>query len=75
MAANILFRQFKVPMRDRSAIDISADRQVMKFFQGKGLLREGAKKEEAIDLAREIYPEYPGLLYLFAWESGQRLGH
>lgn len=71
MATNILARQFKVPMRDKSAIDISADRQVMKYFQHHGLLREGAKKEELIYLAREICPEYPGLLDLPAWEQGR----
>jgi len=71
MATNILVRQLKVPMRDRSAIDISADRQVMKYFQAQGLLRVGAKKEELIYLAREINPEYPGLLDLLAWEQGR----
>ena len=71
MATNILVRQLKVPMRDKSSIDISADRQVMKYFQSQGLLRMGAKKEELIYLAREIYPEYPGLLDLLAWEQGR----
>ncbi|MGH6734580.1 MAG: hypothetical protein ACRECX_00660 [Methyloceanibacter sp.] len=73
MATNILVRQLKVPMRDKSAIDISADRQVMKYFQSIGLLREDAKKEELIYLAREISPEYPGLLDLLAWEQGRLL--
>ncbi len=71
MATNILVRQLKVPMRDTSAIDISADRQVMKYFQSRGLLREGAKKEELIYLAREIFPEYPGIFDLLAWEQGR----
>lgn len=71
MATNILVRQFKIPMRDRSAIDISVDRQAMKFFQNIGLLRREAKKEELIYLAREISPEFPGLLDLLAWEQGR----
>lgn len=71
MATNILVRQFKVPMSDLSAIDISADRQVMKYFQNHGLLREGAKKEELIYLAREMYPQYPGIFDLLAWEQGR----
>jgi hypothetical protein len=71
MATNILVRQLKVPMRGTSAIDISADRQVIKYFQSRGLLRERAKKEELIYLAREIYPEYPGILDLLAWEQGR----
>jgi hypothetical protein len=73
MATNILVRQFNVPMLNKSAIDISADRQVMKYFQSHGLLREAAKKEELIYLAREINPEYPGLLDLLAWEQGRQI--
>jgi endonuclease III len=73
MAVNILIRQMKVPMSDQSAIDISADTQAMKYFQAKGLLRTGAKKEELIYLAREIYPDYPGILDLLAWEGGREI--
>ncbi|MEJ2623245.1 MAG: hypothetical protein P8Z80_01470, partial [Pseudolabrys sp.] len=73
MATNILLRQFKIQMTDRASIDISADRQVMKYFQSNGLLREGAKKEELIYLAREINPDYPGLLDLLAWEEGRQI--
>jgi endonuclease-3 len=72
MATNILVRQFKVPMTDWSSIDISADVQVMKYLIGKGLLRPDAKKEEAIYLAREINPEYPGVLDLLAFEGGRQ---
>ena len=73
MAVNLLVKQAKVPMTDLSAIDISADSQVMKYFQTEGLLRKAAKKEELIYLAREINPEYPGLLDLLAWEGGRQI--
>jgi hypothetical protein len=73
MATNILLRQFKIPMTHYSSIDISADRQVMKYFQNKGLLRAEAKKEELIYFAREANPDYPGLLDLLAWEGGREL--
>ncbi len=72
MATNILVRQFKVPMTDWSSIDISADVQVMKYLIRNGLLRPDAKKEEAIYLAREINPEYPGVLDLLAFEGGRQ---
>lgn len=75
MATNILYRQLKVPMTDLSAIDISPDAQVMKYLTDRGLLAPGAKREEAIYLAREIYPEYPGLLDLVAWEGGRQIRH
>jgi endonuclease-3 len=73
MATNILYRQLKVPMTDLSAIDISPDAQVMKYLTDRCLLAAGAKREEAIYLAREIYPEYPGLLDLLAWEGGRQI--
>lgn len=73
MATNILIRQFKVPLRHISMVDIAVDSQVLKFFKHRGWLREDAKKiEEVIYLAREIYPDYPGLLDLVAWEGGQK---
>jgi endonuclease III len=71
MATNILSRQFKIPMTDLSAVDISPDVRAMRYFVSKGLLRKGAKKEELIYLAREISPKYPGLLDLIAWEQGR----
>lgn len=71
MATNILHRQFKVPMTGLSSIDISADVQVMKYLRQRRLLRDGARKEEAIYLAREINPDFPGILDLLAWEGGR----
>lgn len=73
MATNILYRQLKVPMTHLSAIDISPDAQVMKYLADRGFLAAGAKREEAIYLAREIYPDYPGLLDLLAWEGGRQI--
>jgi len=73
MATNILARDFKVPMLDFSSIDIAPDVQVKKFFVENGLLRKEASKEELIYLAREIYPEYPGILDIAAWEAGRKI--
>jgi len=73
MATNILARDFKIPMLDFSSIDIAPDVQVKKFFVEKGLLRKEASNEELIYLAREIYPEYPGILDIMAWEMGRKI--
>src|SRR3989344_4718144 len=73
MAANILARDFKIPMVDYSSIDIAPDVQVKRFFTHYGLLRKGGSKEELIYLAREIYPKYPGILDIAAWELGRKL--
>lgn len=73
MATNILARDFKIPMLDFSSIDIAPDVQVKKFFVEKGLLRKEASNEELIYRAREIYPEYPGILDIVAWEMGRQI--
>lgn len=70
MAANMLVRDFKVPMADYSSIDISPDRRVMRFFKEHDLLRKDGKVDELIYLARELNPEFPGLLDIAAWEGG-----
>ncbi len=73
MAVNILARNYKVSMTEYSSIDISPDVQVKKFFIKNGLLRENASNVELIYLAREIYPKYPGILDIAAWEGGRLL--
>jgi hypothetical protein len=73
MAANILARDFKIPMRNYSSIDISPDRQVKKYFIHHGLIRKDARNEELIFLARELYPKFPGILDVGAWRGGRDL--
>lgn len=73
MTTNILARDFKIRMRDYSSIDISPDVQVKKCFIANGLLRKDASNEEIIYLAREIYPQYPGVLDLPAWKCGREI--
>jgi len=70
MAANILVREFKIPMRDLSAIDISPDSRVTRFFKERGLLRKDASPTELIYLARELSPDFPGLLDYAAFTDG-----
>lgn len=71
MAANILVREFKIPMRDLSAIDISPDRRVTRFFKENGFLRSEASPAELIYLARELSPDFPGLLDYGAFIAGE----
>jgi len=71
MAANILVRDFKIPVSDKISIDISPDVQVRRAFTRLGLIREGASNEEIIYRAREMNPTYPGIFDLSAWEIGR----
>jgi len=72
MAANILAREFKMPMKDRICIDISPDVQVKKVFIRLGLLSKEASNEQLIYLCRELNPQYPGIFDLPAWKIGRQ---
>ncbi len=71
MAANILAMTFKIEMADHSSIDISPDVQVRKFLLHHKLIRPDASVHEIIYTARELSPEYPGLIDELAWEWGR----
>jgi len=71
MAANILAREFKIPMQDYLCIDISPDVQVRRVFIRTGFISKDASNDELIYCARELYPDYPGIFDLSAWEIGR----
>lgn len=71
MAANVLVRDFRVPVSDRYSIDISVDVQVRRVFARMGFVDEGASAEFIIYRARELHPEYPGIFDLVLWELGR----
>ena len=72
MAANILARDFKLPFADYYSIDISADVHVRRVFGRLGLAAADASVEQLIFRARSLYPEFPGLMDLPAWEIGRQ---
>jgi len=71
MATNILARDYKIPMKDHSCIDVSPDRQVKRVFIRLGLIPQQAKNEEVMYCARELNPNYPGAFDLPCWEIGK----
>ena len=71
MAASILVCWFKVPLSDYSSIDISTDTLVCRVFKRLGLVRKDASHAQIIDRARELHPQFPGLLDMPTW----RIGH
>jgi endonuclease III len=71
MTANILARQFKIPMEDYICIDISPDVHVKRVFIRAGFISEGASNDELIYCARELHPEYPGIFDFSAWDIGR----
>lgn len=73
MAANILVRQFKIPLRDYYFIDVSVDVQVRRVMTRLGFVPEGASDELLIYAARETHPEFPGIFDLALWKIGKNV--
>lgn len=71
MATNILVRQYKIPLKDLSAIDISTDTHVIRMMKKLGFAPEKASREYIIFRAREFYPSYPGILDIGLFEMGR----
>ena len=71
MAANILARNFKVPLSDYYSIDVSADVHIKRVFFRLGLVNKGASVEEVVYRARSLHPTFPGLMDLPAWQIGR----
>lgn len=71
MTANILAREFKVPLRDYYSIDISVDVQVRRVFERLGLIEPKSSVERVVYRTRALHPEFPGLMDFPAWEVGR----
>jgi endonuclease-3 len=72
MAANILARDFKIPLADYYSIDISLDVHVRRVLPRLGIVANGAPDASFIYKARALNPEYPGLIDLPVWDIGQK---
>jgi len=70
MATNILARDFKIRFKDKNNIDISYDVHVRRVFLRTGLIKRD-DKDQVINMARQLNPEYPGLIDLATWYIGK----
>ncbi len=71
MAANILARQFKIPMLDYYCIDISPDVHIRRVLYRLGFVEKEASPDMVIYKARELNPEFQGLIDFVCWEIGR----
>ena len=71
MATNILARSFKIPLADYCSIDISPDVHLNRILKRTGLVHPDASREALIYKARELNPEFPGIIDFSCWEIGR----
>lgn len=74
-ATNILARDFKIPMSDYRAIDIYPHPYVRIVMSKLGYISKKNSKQQSIEKAREINPEYPGLIDRTLWKIGREYCH
>ena len=76
MITNLLHRHFNVEFSDYTGIDVSPDLQVIKVLKRTGLLPLNLSgdltKQLAIYKAKEINPDYPGIIDLVCWDIGRK---
>ena len=77
MATNLLHRALSVQYSDYYSVDISPDVHIMRVMNRLGLLPEGKTNDRtlAIYRAREINPQYPGILDGLFWNVGKCYCH
>lgn len=75
MAANILTRQFRIPFSDYYSVDISPDVHVRRVLSRMGIVDDDASNDMIIYKARELYPEFPGIIDFSCWEIGREWCH
>ena len=71
MAVNILARQFQVEFEDYYSIDVSPDVHIRRVMYRMGLIENEANTDAVIYRARELNPEFPGIIDFSAWEIGR----
>ena len=71
MTANLLVRHFNIKFSDNCGIDVSPDVHVMRVMKRMGYISE-ENPNLLMYKARELHPEFPGVIDLLCWEIGEK---
>ena len=71
MTANILAREFRIEFSDYYSIDISTDVHINRVMRRMGFVPENADNTMVVYKARELNPEFPGIIDFSCWEIGR----
>ena len=71
MATNILARQYKIKFSDYYSIDVSPDVHVRRVMYRMGLVDKDASNDKILYKARELCPEFPGIIDYSLWLLGR----
>lgn len=75
MATNLLHRIFNVAYTDYSSLDVSPDVQVKRVLYRLGLIEQTDNNDIVIYTARDINPNYPGIIDKCCWNVGRDYCH
>ena len=71
MATNILARDYKIHFSDYYSIDVSPDVHVRRVMFRMGLVEKKASNDKIIYKARELSPDFPGIIDFSLWLLGR----
>lgn len=71
MATNILARDYKIRFSDYYSIDVSPDVHVRRVMFRMGLVEKKAGSDKIIYKARELSPDFPGIIDFPLWLLGR----
>ena len=75
MATNILVREYGVELSDYFSIDISPDIHIRRIMHRLGLVNSENDINSVIFKARELNPDFPGIIDVACWEIGRKYCH
>lgn len=75
MAANLLYRVFGIQYSSYFALDVSQDIHVRRVLYRLGLIEDMDNVDLVIYRARDINPDYPGIIDELCWDIGRNYCH